>query len=303
MVEGKLKNITLPLSIKKILKTVWEQFAYGGYVIAIGDLFTFLAFAYILRVKISWDFMAVLFLIVFGCNYFNRWKEMKQDAITNPERTKVMKKYLTLIPILIPIYFITALGLTIYYSSFQALLVALFLTFSGLAYTLFLKGISQKITGFKNFAISLPYSAAVILFAYYYGLSLSLSVLLMMLFYFLRVLMSTIFFDIKDIESDTSIGLKTFPSVMGEKRTIRALKFINPLSGIPILLGVYLKVLPIFTLAILLTIPYAFYYYRTSQDQRINKAILYNVIADGEFAVWLPFIVFGKSVMQGFHWL
>lgn len=72
--------------------------------------------------------------------------------------------------------------------------------------------------------------------------------------------MSAMFFDIKDISSDKEERLKTFAVVWGKERTIRALIILNLLSAVPLIIGVYLDILPWFSLALLLTLPYTFYY-------------------------------------------
>lgn len=285
-------------NLNKISNLVWNEFVYGGHIISLSDVCTFYAFAIILNIKVTWSFLVVIYLSVFAINTFNRYKELEQDFLTNPERAERTQKYIKFFPFLIYSSLFIVLGLVFYFASVKALLFTLPLFLLGLIYTLFLKGFTKKIIGFKNFAIAIPYSLLVIFFALYYLIPISLSIFLIFIFYYIRVFMSAMFFDIKDIESDKKEGLKTFAVVLGQKKTIQVLRLINVLSALPVVYGVYLKLFPNFSLGVLLTIPYAFFYYWKVERKKINKAFLYNVIADGEFVLWLPFVLLGKVLLS-----
>mgnify|MGYP000052318336 CR=1 FL=1 len=85
-----------------------------------------------------------------------------------------------------------------------------------------------------------------------------ISLLLLFLFVFLRWIINTAFFDVKDIEADKKDNLKTFPVVLGNKNFLRFIHILNLFSFSPIIIGVYFDTLPSFTLALCLFYFYSF---------------------------------------------
>jgi 4-hydroxybenzoate polyprenyltransferase len=107
---------------------------------------------------------------------------------------------------------------------------------------------------------------------------------------------NTTFFDIKDVKADKKAGLKTFPVVFGNDNTKLFLIFLNLLSITPIIIGVYLNLLPLYSIALLITVIYAFLYLN-KRKLFTNQTTLYNVVVDGEFIFWLPYILIGRLLV------
>ena len=282
------------LKIKKIFKSIWDEFIYGGHLVSLGAVSVVFTASLLLNIKITWDFLLIIYLGTESVYLYNRYKEFRSDFLTNPERTEYIKKYIKIIPLIIFLFFLIGFSILIYHKNFPALFFAVFLLIIGLLYSEVFKGFTRKALGFKSFFVSLIWALLVVFLAIYYFLPLNLSLFLIFSFVLLRLIVNTSFFDIKDIETDKREDLLTLANILGPKKIIRILSSITILAVVPIISGVYLKLFPQSSIMLLFTIPYTFYYFKKSQNKKINASFLYNVIVDGEFILWPFFILIGE---------
>jgi 4-hydroxybenzoate polyprenyltransferase len=284
------------MTIKKTLKNIWNEFVYGGHFLALGDAVALYVMAVILNIPVTWDFLVVIYLCVFVANLFNRSDESDHDALTNPVRVKVMEKYVNFFYTITVCSLVVSAGLILYFSSFSALLFAILIFVIATLYTTVFKKMTRYVVGFKSFVAALFYALMVFFLAIYYRSPINVAVILIFVFYFIRIFISNAACDVKDIEGDKKRGLKTFAISMGENGAMRFLNTLNIASGLLIIWGVYIKVLPVFSLALLLTVPYAIYYFYLNSKMN-SKEMFTNAIVDGEFLLWLPFLLIGKVLL------
>ena len=167
-------------------------------------------------------------------------------------------------------------------------------------FTEFFKGLTRKIVGFKTFYASLFWAFLIILSAIYYNINYIPLIILLFLFVYLRFVLSIAFFDIKDIESDKRDFLKTFPVLLGRNKTLSFLHILNFISILPLVLGVYFKILPTFSLSLCLFYFYSFYYLRQAVSKSKNIRKLSYIMVDGEYIFW-PLILFLSLII--FLWV
>ena len=283
--------------IEKIVNSIWNEFVYGGHLLSFGAVSIVYTASILLDIRITWDFLLVVYLGTESVYLYNRFKEYKVDFLTNPERTEHIKKYVKYIPFIIFLMTFSAIVMVVYFNKISALILGLLLLILGLFYSLFFKKITEKIIAFKSLFVSLIWASLVIFLALYYSLPLTFALVLIFVFVFLRFIISTTFFDFKDMESDKKENLLTLPVIFGEKKLRNTLGIVAILATIPIAFGIYLKIFPKSSLMLLFTIPYTFYYLGKLGDKKMNVAFLYNVIIDGEFILWLPLILLGKNLL------
>ena len=283
--------------IEKIVNSIWNEFVYGGHLLSFGAVSIVYAASILLDIRITWDFLLVVYLGTESVYLYNRFKEYKVDFLTNPERTEHIKKYVKYIPFIIFLMTFSAIVFVVYFNKISALTFGLLLLIIGLLYSLFFKKITEKIIAFKSFFISLMWSLLVLFLAIYYSAPINLALFLFSVFVFLRFFVSVSFFDIKDIKTDKQEGLKTLAVVLKQSTLWQFLSIIAILAVLPLIIGVYLRVLPISSLMLFLTIPYTFFYFKQLENKNISPYFLYNVIVDGEFIFWPFFILIGKHFL------
>jgi len=279
--------------LKIILTTIWNEFVYGGHFLALGDVAAMYAISVVLNIPVTWSVFVVIYLCVFAANLLNRSDEVESDVLTNPTRVKIMKKYTKHF---YPIVFgclVISIGIILYYANIKTLVAAVLVVAIAALYTTSFKRVTRYIVGFKNFTAALFYSLMVFPLAFYYDTPITSAVFIVFIFYYVRIFISSAACDVKDIKSDKESGLKTIAIYFGKKEAKRLLNVLNILSGVLIVGGVYADILPKSSLFLLLTIPYAGYY--LYQNSKMTKKELFsNVVIDGEFLFWFPYILIGK---------
>lgn len=281
--------------IKKTLKNIWDEFVYGGHFLALGDAVALYVMAVVLNISVTWNFLVVIYLCVFAANLFNRSDESGHDALTNPVRVKVMDKYVRYFYPITAVCLVVSIVLILSYSNYVALLFAVLIFVIATLYTSLFKKMTKYVIGFKSFVAAFFYALMVFFLTFYYSVPIGAAAILIFVFYFIRIFISNAACDVKDIEGDKKRGLKTFAISMGENGAMRFLNTLNIASGLLIVWGVYVKVLPVFSLVLLLTVPYAIYYFYLNSKMN-SKEMFTNAIVDGEFLLWLPFLLIGKAI-------
>ncbi len=283
--------------IKKIIKKILNEFIYGGHLIALGAVGIVSTSAILLNIKLTWDFLIIVYLLVFISILYNRWKERLIDYLTNPDRTKNLEKYFCHIFFIIISSSLIVLGVLVYFNKMISIFFVILLYIVAFLYTKYFKNITKKIIVFKNICFSLITGLLVIFLAIYYSYPLmNISFFLIFLFIFLRMFVNTIFLDIKDVESDKKQALLTIPILLRNEKTLIFLRWITILSVIPIVSGSLLGRLPRFSLMLLFVVPYSFYYFKKSENKK-NFYLTNYFLADFEFILWLPLILIGKILI------
>ena len=79
------------MKLKKILNSIWNEFVYGGHLLSLGAVSIVYTASILLDIRITWDFLLVVYLGTESVYLYNRFKEYKVDFLTNPERTEHKK--------------------------------------------------------------------------------------------------------------------------------------------------------------------------------------------------------------------
>lgn len=279
--------------MQKVLKLVWDEFVYGGHILSLGAISIVLAYSILNGIRIDWAFALIVYFGIHSLYLFNRHKESSQDTITNQARTGHLRKKRA-VPYQIIFSLIIVVVLVCIFGNLSSLILALILILCGFAYTKLIKPLTVRIIGLKNFFVPLPYALLVVLFAFYYRQTISLELILFAIFIYVRLFIATAFYDLKDIESDKSAGIKTLAVAMSDRGLSYAMTALNLLSAIPIILGVVLGVFPIYSLSLSFLLIYFWVYHAYSK--KVKDISLYSYIfCDGEYLLWAPIIFLAKA--------
>jgi len=284
--------------IKKIIKKLLDEFVYRGHLIALGAVSVVSVSAILLNIKITWDCLIVVYIGTQSI-YLHDWsKNLKGDYLTNPERVNYIKrhtKYTT--PILFFLNLI-AIAILIYSERVSALIFYCVLLLVGLLYGRIFKQFTKRLFAFKNFFVALMWSLLIILFAVYYSFPFNFSLLLIVIFVYLRAFINTVSFDVKDISSDDKENLLTPSILLGKRRFFYFLNMVNILALIPMILGFYFNLFSISSLVLaFLTSLYAFYYLNIIKYEKVKISYLSHTLILGEKILWLPFILLSEFLI------
>lgn len=232
------------MGIKKIFKSLKNELIYGGHVFSLGIISINLAISILLNLKITWEFVLLLYAMNQSIYLYNYYKEFKKDRITKPERSAYIRNNRTYIQSLILLYIITTCVILIYSQNWIIIIFGFFLLSFSMLYSIIFKRITKYCYGFKNFFVALFWGLTIILLSLFYGRQLDLALLTLLLFIFLIVLTHEIMLDIKDISQDKKNGLLTLAIVLDKKKLFSLLILITILAIILIIYAVIKNYLP-----------------------------------------------------------
>jgi len=283
-----------------IRKLAWNEFVYGGHLLSLGAVSIVFTSALLLGIKVTWDCLVAVYLGMHSAYLYNRYKEFHKDYLTNPERTKHLKKIVNKLPLIIISFLILLVLILVFYSEPTVLFFGLFLLAASLSYSYSkgLKNLTKRIPGFKSIFVSLMWASLPAFLVFYYSAPVNIALFLMIVFVFLRFFVNTSSFDIKDIESDKEEGLLTLAIILGKNKLIKTLILLTIISLIPLTIGIYLKSFPFYSLILLVFISlYSLFFLKITNNDKIENYFLYNVIIDAEFFLWPPFLLLGKIIL------
>lgn len=274
----------------------WTKFCtelvYGGHLASLAAPAFVWTMALMLRSNIAWPLLVIAYLVPQIIYSYNHFRELKIDLQFNPERAGYLQEKLKHSPYLFALYGSTLLVLLVAFSNVQTCILVLVLISGGILYTTHFKSLTQKITGFKNVYVATFWALqSTALYPFYYNLRSGFFYILFFLFVWLRTFLNTVFFDIKDVDSDRKQGLKTLPVLFGKTSTLNYLHLFNLLSLVPIAVGVLLGIFPLFALSVTVFCFYSIFYIersRVTTSERLRK--LSYIMADGEY-ILVPFVV------------
>lgn len=287
------------MTIKGIFNLLWKEFIYGGHLQSLGGVSIVFVSAILLEIKISWDILFASYVLLYPIYLYNRYKEIKTDYSTNPERTEYLKNYVGRGALfLIATSFILLVWLLVYFSNLRAIIFTILLLALGFLYTDIFKKLTRKIFFLKNFYVALSFALLVFFPIIYYSLSspasLTWRALVISVFVFLNAFLMQVFLDLKDLESDRENGLLTIPVTIGRENAVMVIKIFSFLVDILIPVAIVLC-LPAFHKSILffiLIVPFNFYCLKLSEKQNY----LGYVLMGGVFILWPFLVLLGENV-------
>ncbi|HLE49349.1 MAG TPA: UbiA family prenyltransferase [Patescibacteria group bacterium] len=277
-----------------------NELVYGGHLLSLGA--SGIVWSVILLNGSDGGFPIVVLAYLISQLVYNI-DHLKEEKIVssqgNAERTsyleKTRKKQVFALMIYVALFI--AFGVL---SPLPVFLLSSSIVLGGILYTLKLKKMMKEIVGLKNIYISFFWGVLSFLVPLYYFLNpLNPVFISISLFIFLRWIVNSTFFDLKDIESDKKINIKTLPVVFGFTKTINYLHLFNIFSGLALILFVYFSVLPTYTIVLLFLWIYSMFYlarakYLTDKDLRS----LSYIVVDGEYILWPFAILIGKYLFE-----
>lgn len=285
------------MNIKKIFAFAKNEFIYGGHLLSLGAASIVFTSAVLLDTRITWDFLLIAYLVVYVANSYNRMVEFKKDFLTNPLRSQHLKNYIEYLPCIIITSFSIIAGLLLKFGNLGSLAFVLFMIVGSVLYTMYFKDVTRRVVGFKSFYVSFFWASLIVLLALYYGLPVGLSVSLVFLFVFSRIIVNAIFFDIKDINSDALYGLKTLPAYLGKEKVFVLMHILNVFSFFPLLFGVYTEKLPAISLSLVVFYFYTFYYLSLIDKKNVSIQKLSYIMVDGEYVLWSVIVLLFKFLI------
>jgi 4-hydroxybenzoate polyprenyltransferase len=294
--EFRFQNKDIAEKVFRVITFLRDEFIYGGHWISLGASCLVLSTMLFLGISIRWEFLLIAYLsgmIIYG---YDRYRDIAVDSSDNCNRTNHLKRCYPALPFLLTGYGVAFFALLAYFGNVESVLFGGLLVIIGVLYTHRLKKLTRKIVGFKNYYTAFSVATLVIFTALFCSYQLNWALLILFVYLFLRMFVDCSFCDIKDMDEDRKNKLLTFPVVLGKDRFLTILHLMNILACFPIIIGVVLHVLPLFSLIILISSFYSFYFIQKARNVQTDIRSLVSHVVDGEFAVW-PLLLFIGGIL------
>ena len=262
---------------------------YNSYLVAIRPASILLTMMIIHGDKVNIPVLAIGFFLTLIVYSYDRFSSLEEDRATNPERSELLirkkKQY--------PYYLASCMGilaiLVVFFTKTELISLVIFIVILitvGILYTVMLKNFTKYIPAFKSTLVASEWGATIaLLYGISYNSYISAFTLMFTAFVFLKLFILTVFYDIKDIESDARSRLKTVPVMLGYNNTLRLLTISTIVSWIPLVVGTFLFNQPQLSL---LLIPFSAFVFVAIGTMRSNhgKPSNYDLLVSLEYIMW-----------------
>lgn len=286
-----------------ISQKIISELMHGGHMPALDTCSITFTTTLILGFIPTFDLLIAAYLFTYASYTLNRKREIKQDLLSSPKRTfhiQERAKYLNwIVFISYSISLFIAINRSIFF--FELLLAPLIFSYLyniGSKNFVPLIGVSRFKEKFliKNIFVSASWGLVSFLTLVYFDGAISSTVFAVYFLIFIRVFINTVFSDIKDIKSDSSIGMITIPILLGTGRTRNLLLILNTISGFFVILAVSIGIFPPMMHFVNLITIYGYYYLLISYKSNADMNYLSEFVAEGEELVSVPLALLGKVI-------
>jgi len=281
---------------KKILKTFWQEFLFGGHLQCLGVISIAYLSSLFFKIKIDFLFFLSIYLISYSTYLNDRLAALKIDEKTNPERSAYLGSHFWLFSKLrILSVFLIAILLFLT-KNLKFLIFGFALLFLGWLYPIYFKNLSKKIPAFKNFYVGGFFSVIALAPTIYSSSQFSFlfPLILFVLFVFLKTFLMQVLLDLKDRQVDKVFGLKTIPSLLGKEKTLKFLKIANFFVTFSLIPICFAKIFPLKALLLLFSFSFNLFSYYLASKENYYAYLL----ESGEFFFWGVLIFIFETICR-----
>ena len=236
--------------------------------------------------------LCAMFLVVYSVYSLNRLTDQEEDAVNAPERSIFVEGNERFLLAIAVVSYLVALVLGWLESPFAASIL-LFPIISGIAYS---KNIFSAfgIPRLKDIflvkslsvASSWAFCAAFLPALYLSGNFIKLGFIFP--FFFIKMFINTVLFDVRDVKGDALNGVKTIPVVIGIKKTRQFLFILQSL--LLVLIVLFSNLFSKYYVILIISMIYGYLYITYFCDENNHNEVLRDVLVDGEWiimSVWV----------------
>ena len=286
-------NINSKNDYSRHFNMIFKEIVHGGYLTALGAPALVLSTSIIINSGINIPLLIISYLIPLIIYSYDYMSDLDKDHETNSDRYKHLQKKKKYYPIILVFYVLLLIVLLIIFTNFKLIIFIILMMLGGVFYATAFKGLTKKIPIFKNIYTVLTWSMGGTFFVpLHYSLAFSFPILIVFIFIYMKGMINAIFFDLKDHLTDSKEGLKTLPVIIGKDKAIKLLHLLNIAAFFPLIIGVYLKIIPIFTISLIVFYFYSLYYLIKAKKSYDDKLwVKLGSIADFEFMFWPAILI------------
>jgi len=282
--------------IARSFRFISQEFLYGLHFLALGAAAIVFSVQVIIGIRLGLIYPIIIYLVAYDNYLYNRYREIKLDTVSIPNRANHLRKYYSFSPLILAFTIFILFFLLVLDNNIRVIWYVLFLLLGGFFYTEFIKGLTKKIPLFKNFFVAFLWTFPVLFIPFYYSIPFNTLIIIFSIFVFMKTFVINCFFDFKDVKVDSEKGLKTMPVIFGVKNSVYLLGILSSLSALFIISMIIERFVPFYTSFLLFSYLFNLYCLRKSILGKLSFSNLY-FVAGMEFIFWPVLIIIGKIII------
>jgi len=280
------------LHLLKHLYLLFDKFAsfltVSSIFIAINaSLLAYVSFL-LYEVRVGFSLLIASCLLTFTVYNLNKLTDIKEDSVNVPERAGFIEKNKHSVIRAAIVSYIAALSISFLQNPF-AILIILFPFCIGIVYSIKISNFRLKdITGIKNIVIALSWSVAGTFLPLAVSFCDCILISLIFYFFFTKLFINTVIFDVRDIEGDGMSGVKTIPVVFGRQKTKNLLLVLNSTLIPWLAFSYHAGFFHQYLFVLIFAITYGYWYILHFCKDGIKRGKSMDLLVDGE---WIPVVI------------
>ena len=230
--------------------------------------------------------LAAMFFVIYSVYSLNRVTDQEEDAVNMPERSALVQGNEKILLILASVAYIVALFLGWLASPFAALIllvpIVLGIAYSKDIFSIFGIPRLKDILFVKSFVVALSWAACGALLPALYLESLT-KLWFVFPFFFIKMFINTVLFDVRDVNGDTLNGVNTVPVVIGVSWTKRLLLTLQTL--LTVWTALFLDLFNDYSLILIASMVYGYLYILYFCTENTRNKTLIDILVDGEWII------------------
>ncbi len=215
----------------------------------------------------------------------NKVTDLEEDLINMPERARFVQKnrdYLLFASVeSINIAVVLAL-----FSNPSAIVIILLAFCVGVFYSVGLRRLRLKsVLLLKNFLIAGTCTVAAVLLPLAVNAGVPFIVLMVAYFIFLKALINSVLFDVRDVEGDRKVGVRTIPLTLGRNKTRNLLLLLNSTLIVWVAISLFQGLFYPFHIVLILSVLYGYWYILHFTRASAKPSKLFDLLVDGEWMI------------------
>lgn len=243
------------ITLKKIWKDIFREYIYCNHFMSLGAAAVGLITSYLAGLNSFFINTLSIYFFVQCIYWVDRIFDYERNKLGVSEKLRHIKDRFASIVLGCFVYITLFIIGNVLTENYRGLIIGLVLFLFGSSYGVFFRKITMKIPGFKNYFVSVFFALFAVYVVVITDTKFDLVLLAIFILYVLwRSVLIQMFFDLHDVSEDMREGLKTYPILIGRLPALRAMYILNLLSGLPILVGIIINIVPIWLIVIIIPI-------------------------------------------------
>lgn len=240
---------------------------------------TVAAISIFLHTKISFDFLLLSFLVPASVYFL--------DYIHDYGHVSTYARLFAIIIVGISLMIVTSFG------NVLSLIFLILIFIFGYLYSSVFKKLTRKVVGFKDIFVSLIWNLIILLYFFYYSINVTPGLMTLLLIILIRDIINISFCDMKDIEQDTRVGLRTFAVVFGKDGLYKFIQIMGSATVLILVLAIVTKILPIALISLVVIFLIYFFIIRNAFKRKMFNELIMNA----EYYLWFITAIIMKKYL------